>query len=364
MAGVKAVSVTSDAALSRFASNIYCCERCGHLQKKHSPGEQDEIRSVYESYEIYPFTQGGEPLVYPDNAPPKTRTFHALESCLPYLPAKGKLLDFGAGNGPVTRSASLLLPEWELFAYDLGDKYRKDILGVPGVKGFFTGSLAQIPVKSFDLIVLWHSLEHLPDPAAILSQLRELLREDGRVLIQVPDVRRTPFDLAVIDHCSHFTKECLSQLCRKSGLAVVKDGESWTHNCITFLLKKTPVIAKQITNNRSPDAKRLFEWLNRAVTFFESTANRRDYALFGVGISSFWLFGQLTRKPLCFVDMDKRSVGHKIESVPIFFPNEISAGLDIFMPFTRPSGEKIVGKIMRKYPSIPIERFVFSPSDF
>ena len=46
-----------------------------------------------------------------------------------------------------------------------------------------------LPAGAFDLVVLVHVFEHLPDPRAVLARLRELLSRDGRAVVIGPNPR-------------------------------------------------------------------------------------------------------------------------------------------------------------------------------
>jgi SAM-dependent methyltransferase len=41
--------------------------------------------------------------------------------------------------------------------------------------------------RRFDLVTIWHVLEHLPEPAEAMSQMRRLLKDDGRLVVAVPN---------------------------------------------------------------------------------------------------------------------------------------------------------------------------------
>jgi SAM-dependent methyltransferase len=91
----------------------------------------------------------------------------------------------------------------------------------------------------FDLILMFHVLEHLDDPAAALRACAERLRPGGRLVIAVPNyaswqsryARDRWFHLDVPRHLFHFTPASLARLLREAGLA---PGDthfvSWEHD--------------------------------------------------------------------------------------------------------------------------------------
>ena len=44
-----------------------------------------------------------------------------------------------------------------------------------------------LPPESFDVATIWHVLEHVPDPAAVLRKVRSLLRPGGILAVAVPN---------------------------------------------------------------------------------------------------------------------------------------------------------------------------------
>jgi SAM-dependent methyltransferase len=79
-----------------------------------------------------------------------------------------------------------------------------------------------------DLVVLLHSLEHVPDPVAVLRSLAARLAPRGAMFIEVPNAassemwfaerRRQILDLPV--HLYHFTPASLSRIVETAGLRV------------------------------------------------------------------------------------------------------------------------------------------------
>lgn len=84
--------------------------------------------------------------------------------------------------------------------------------------------------RCYDLIMLDNVLEHVPDPLALLVQLRPLLAAQGALVIEVPNdfsvlqghllergyISR-PFWVVTPDHISYFNHDGLVALCREAG---------------------------------------------------------------------------------------------------------------------------------------------------
>lgn len=360
--GIKPGSITSEPKLCELPAKIYYCLNCAHLQKVYSPIELSAIDLIYQSYDAYNISGGNEQLVFSGETNPKTRGYQALKNCISSLPETGKLLDIGTGNGTALKAASKLLPKWALFAFDLNDKYRNSVLQIPGVVDFYAGNFSEIPAQKFDLIILWHSLEHIDKPTEYLEGLKDYLTENGLILLQVPDVQRQPFDLAVIDHCSHFTSSTLNELCQYAGFTVIIDGQDWTHNCLTLLLK--PIVTLKTKESYvklktfPPDT--YFHWLNSAVKEFDQSVKTNDYAIFGTSIAGIWLSSQLGKPPIYFIDEDQSRRGKKINNIPIITPAELSENIDIVMAFTYITGQNIGLRIKEEYINCCSSRLILS----
>jgi SAM-dependent methyltransferase len=349
-AGRKPGSVTSEPNICSLPAKIYRCLNCGHLQKIHTKSELSAIDAIYAAYDGHNLSGGSEQLVFAENLAPRPRTYRAIEECVPWLPEVGKLLDIGTGNGAVLKSASQLLPKWKFSAFDVNDKSKGEILEISQVVDFYSGNIQTLPKAEFNLIVLWHVLEHIPEPGDFLLQLRECLAEGGLLLIQVPDVERTPFDMAVIDHCSHFTQSALFKLCCNNGFSVAVDGHDWSHNSITLLLKRSGDSGSIDWEVEAAVSDRYFYWLNDTVEAFEQATRARHYAIFGTGMAGIWLLGQLSKEPIFFIEEDSARSGKQIKGIPIVMPKDVNTELDVVMPFTHNTGEKISNKIKKTSP--------------
>ncbi|HUJ09745.1 MAG TPA: class I SAM-dependent methyltransferase [Verrucomicrobiae bacterium] len=85
------------------------------------------------------------------------------------------------------------------------------------------------PDASFDVVTLWHVLEHLPDPKAALEKIIQLLRPGGRVVILAPSAANAEFwllgrlDHHPVDiprHLYHFSPSTLTALLKQTGFQI------------------------------------------------------------------------------------------------------------------------------------------------
>src|SRR5690606_25588544 len=100
------------------------------------------------------------------------------------LNKKGMLLDVGAGTGDFLLKASQ--DGWQATGIEPSNKARR-IAEEKGCR--FVESSAMLPGASFDVITMWHVLEHVPDPVAQLQELSRLLKPTGTIIIAVPNFR-------------------------------------------------------------------------------------------------------------------------------------------------------------------------------
>ena len=138
---------------------------------------------------------------------------------------KGKLLDIGAGTGDFLVVAKK--DGWQITGIEPGEKPR-NIAIQKGVS--FVNELKELEDNSFDVITMWHVLEHVPDLEFQIKELKRLIKPNGTILIAVPNFKS--FDAnyygkfwAAFDvprHLWHFSKTAIEKLFAVENLKLVK----------------------------------------------------------------------------------------------------------------------------------------------
>lgn len=99
-----------------------------------------------------------------------------------------------------------------------------------------------IPQQSFDLITIWHVLEHTEDPFAVLTKLHSLLKPQGIVVVEVPNIEakcQSPKSTFHEAHIFHFNIASLKRLAEKVGFIEINHLISADGGNITLFLQKT-----------------------------------------------------------------------------------------------------------------------------
>ena len=96
---------------------------------------------------------------------------------------KGRYLDFGCGSGGMINY--LQTRGWTTAGVEPNARARAHA----GHPKNIHAHLDNVSEKSFDVIALWHVLEHLHTPEKTISSLREKLDHDGHLFIAVPNFK-------------------------------------------------------------------------------------------------------------------------------------------------------------------------------
>jgi SAM-dependent methyltransferase len=137
---------------------------------------------------------------------------------------QGRLLDFGCGSGSFLEQ--MHRHGWQVTGLDISSttvsRIRSD-LALP----VLVGSLPhpQLQAESFDVVTMWHSLEHVHRPRDVLIDAYRVLAPEGKLLVAVPNIDSLPFrwfgkhwfGLDLPRHLTHFTPWTLPLMLERAG---------------------------------------------------------------------------------------------------------------------------------------------------
>jgi 2-polyprenyl-3-methyl-5-hydroxy-6-metoxy-1,4-benzoquinol methylase len=142
--------------------------------------------------------------------------------------SEGSVLDVGCGLGFFLRA---LDPQrWDRYGVEpMPVPYREAARSLGSDRILNTELIAaRWPSGRFDVVTFWDSLEHLPNPRAILREAGRLLRPGGIVLIGLPNFGGYQarhfgedwLELSLPHHLCHYTRATLTRLLEHCGFRI------------------------------------------------------------------------------------------------------------------------------------------------
>ena len=138
---------------------------------------------------------------------------------------KGSILDIGAGTGDFLSVAKT--NGWHTIGVEPSEK-AKAIAKKKGVS--FVEDTSELGDHSFDVISMWHVLEHVPNLENQIIELKRLLKPNGTLIIAVPNFKSfdakhygkfwAAYDVPI--HFWHFSKTAIKMLFEKEEMKLVK----------------------------------------------------------------------------------------------------------------------------------------------
>ena len=137
------------------------------------------------------------------------------------------LLDIGCGTGDFLETA--LKDDWNITGIEPDENARKIANSKTNNAVSEIEELVKLKPNSFDVITLWHVLEHLPDLEMHTALFKSLLKPNGTLVIAVPNFKSYDAEYyknawAAFDvprHLWHFSKTAIEKLFKKENLKLV-----------------------------------------------------------------------------------------------------------------------------------------------
>ena len=146
--------------------------------------------------------------------------------------APGRVLDVGCGEG--TFLAAMSRRGWDAWGVEISKDGAARAAARPGLR-IFDKPLEEcgFEPRSFDLITLWHSIEHVPDPERLLRRIADLVKDDGAVFLAFPNAESLDFRLFGPNwfhldpprHLHYFSPATMGKLLERCGLTTSSVGQ-------------------------------------------------------------------------------------------------------------------------------------------
>ena len=246
-------------SIDGVAEQLVVCESCGLGSLSPLP-DSKRIGDFYPAEYYGSPSAKFEPLVEYGVRLGATMRVRSLVSG---LDRGSRVLDVGCGRGVMLRA--LLDLGYEAHGVEISPEAAAGV--DPRARIRIAPDLADAAYEtdSFDAVILWHVLEHLPHPERTLEELHRIIRPGGRLVVAVPNfaswqARGTGahwFHLDLPRHLYHFTPQTLTRLVNRYNFDC--------HTLRHFALLQNPFGWLQSWLNRLSDAPRnsLYTMLHR-----------------------------------------------------------------------------------------------------
>lgn len=215
-----------DYFLTGESFNIVKCHECGFRFTNPRPKAED-LGKYYESKDYISHSDSRIGLFASVYQMVRKYTLSRKLAIISKVQQKGEILDIGCATGQFLNY--MADHGWKATGIEPDEKTRARAISEYSLNVYPEEQLMILQKSSFDVITMWHVLEHVSDLDARMKQLKNLLKPTGTLIIAVPncnslDAKKYGAFWAGYDlprHLYHFTKKDVKLLLGKNGFTIV-----------------------------------------------------------------------------------------------------------------------------------------------
>jgi len=274
---------------------VVCCNTCGHVQVYPLP-EIDEDEKYYKNnYEQNKeYTKAG---YYNESDIRLMNKFedwakYYVQSVKPLISQNQRILEIGSGYGWFVEK--MRNERYSIDGIEVGQDRAQLAYHRSGIKLInhdFIRNPLETMLGSYDVICMFHVLEHINDPVTFLNNVKTCLKPAGIIIIEVPNYFDYIKQLSVAynnavyfrTHLSYFTPATLTALLDKTGFSniTIKGVQRYSiENAIRWIRTGKP--NTEYLELELPEG---LEWVNQ---YYKDVMEKelKSYAIIGVAMLS------------------------------------------------------------------------------
>ncbi len=234
-----------DFSVSGNTFPVFQCNQCTARFTQDIPGET-EIGAYYQSEDYISHTDTKKGLINKLYHVVRARTLKDKRKMVEQVNGgvKGSILDYGCGTGAFIHE--MQSAGWKITGLEPDLRARELARKLNGSNIFPPDYISSIPGEQFDIITLWHVLEHVHRLHPTLKHLNRALKRGGSIFIAVPnytsdDAKAYGPAWAAWDvprHLYHFSPDSMKKLLAANGFTLKAIHPMWFDSFYVSMLSE------------------------------------------------------------------------------------------------------------------------------
>lgn len=217
---LKTLSEVTDHFLSKETFHLSQCDSCGFVFTNPRP-EVKDLEKYYQSEDYFSHSKKKKGLITFLYDLVKNHSLEKKHKLISSFKSNGKILDIGCATGEFLNYFQN--KDWDCSGIEPAENPRQFAIDNYKLDVKPEEALDTFAPESFDVITMWHVLEHVPKLNERIGQIKKLLKPDGLLVIALPN--HLSWDAAhyqnywagydVPRHLYHFSPQTVSTLLDK-----------------------------------------------------------------------------------------------------------------------------------------------------
>ncbi len=255
-----------------------------------------------------------------------------------------RILDIGCFDGSLLVELDKIITNADLWGFDI-NPHLESFFPEKDNFHFISTDLEDLE-EPFDLITLSHSILYIPNLNVLMASISRLLKEDGTLFIQIPDICTNPFYSLMGDQSLIFTEISLNNVLYRFGYRteIVKND---------YFPRELLVIAKkdESVDFSSYKEDNLFENNIEIINRVKKELKNITYdnlTVLGTTVNAAFVDEIIGRRIQFFVDENLSKPGKKFRGKNVVHPRKLNNTIHTILPY-RESGIKIKERFEKLY---------------
>jgi len=310
------------------SGRLYKCLQC---QTVSNPDAVANETPTFET-EAYAASRQTEHTIKVDEFPkPVTRSFLQAKILAGNIVQHdlSKILDIGCFDGRLLLELDDLMVDAHFWGLDI-NPYLKALFPEKDNFHFLSSTLDELDA-SFDLIIMSHSILYIPDLSKLMVGITKLLKSEGILFIQIPDIRKNPFYALMGGQYYIFTENSLRNILQHYGLLVQKINNKYFSRELLFVAEKdkTSIAEAFVLDDTVEHTVEIVEDKRRKLLNISDSG----LSVLGTTVNAAYVDEVLQERIMFFLDENPEKIGTTFRGKKVLHPAQLNHNHHTILPY-------------------------------